>query len=266
MLILALDTTTRAGSVAVAKDGNIITIFVGDAGRTHSERLPGDIQKVLEQAGFQSADVDLYAVCSGPGSFTGLRVGIATIQGLALAHGRLVLPVSTLEALAWTALWSHTRSDIRSDTRSEPFARDDLIATWLDAQRREVFACVFAVPGPTWRPDRLVPGELPRLEQREAPAVGIPSNLVAQWGTQIDDRTIWIVGDAVDAATLGLMRSRGARVHRIVPGPLAAILARLAWLRVDEAVRPHAVRPVYVRRPDAELAREGRGGPPKLVI
>jgi tRNA threonylcarbamoyladenosine biosynthesis protein TsaB len=254
MVTLALDTTTRAGSLALAKDAASVATFVGDAERKHSERLPGDIQKLLDQAGFRSADIDRYAVCSGPASFTGLRVGIATIQGLALAHGRLVLPVSTLEALAWNALWSHTRSD----TRSEPFAPGDLVVAWLDAARREVFACVYAVPARPWEPELLTPGKLPRLEQREAPSVGHPSDLVAQWAPGFQDKKIWIVGEGVDTATLGQMHSHGARVHRIAAGPLAAVLARLAWLRVDEAVRPHAVRPVYVRRPDAELARERR--------
>ena len=110
MLILALDTTSRAGSVALARDAGVLDQQRGDPSRTHGERLPGDIGDLLERHGLTVADVDLYAVAAGPGSFTGLRVGIATIQGLALAHARPVVPVSALVALAHGALISSRRS------------------------------------------------------------------------------------------------------------------------------------------------------------
>ena len=75
MLILALDTTSRAGSVALARDAGVLDQQRGDPSRTHGERLPGDIGDLLERHGLTVADVDLYAVAAGPGSFTGLRVG-----------------------------------------------------------------------------------------------------------------------------------------------------------------------------------------------
>ena len=100
MVILALDTTTKAGSCALWRDGALVEQRPGDAARTHAERLPGDLADLLAAHGLTVKDVDLYAVASGPGSFTGLRVGIATIQGLALVHGRKVVAVSALEALA----------------------------------------------------------------------------------------------------------------------------------------------------------------------
>ena len=75
----------------------------GDPSRSHGEQLPGQLMAMLDDEGVALHDVDLFAVSIGPGSFTGLRVGIATIQGLALASGKPVVPVSTFDALAWQA-------------------------------------------------------------------------------------------------------------------------------------------------------------------
>ena len=100
MHILALDTTTREGSIAVARDRTLLYECAGDAARTHGERLPSDIMRALESAGIGLADLDLLAVAAGPGSFTGLRVGISAVQGLAMARSLRVVPVPTLEALA----------------------------------------------------------------------------------------------------------------------------------------------------------------------
>src|SRR5262245_22323963 len=103
MLILALDSTTRAGSVALVEDDGVLAERRGDAERSHAERLPRDLDAVLEAHGRRTSDVDLFAVAAGPGSFTGLRVGIATMQGLAFVHRRPLAAVSALEAMALMA-------------------------------------------------------------------------------------------------------------------------------------------------------------------
>src|SRR5687768_15064061 len=99
MLVLALDTTTRQGSIALTRDGVLLSTFSGDAGVTHGERLPGDVMCVLETHALKMSDVDLFAVAAGPGSFTGLRIGIATMQGLAMANGKPLLGISALDAM-----------------------------------------------------------------------------------------------------------------------------------------------------------------------
>ena len=99
MLVLALETVTRAGSVAVI-DGDLCRSTTGDPTRTHGERLPHDVTSWLARSGRTLADVDLFAIISGPGSFTGLRVGMAAVQGFALARDRRVVPVPTLDAIA----------------------------------------------------------------------------------------------------------------------------------------------------------------------
>src|SRR5688572_659244 len=129
MLVLALETATREGSVAIRDDGVCHAHATADPGRTHAERLPGELVDALAATGRTLADVDLFAVVSGPGSFTGLRVGIAAIQGLALATGRPVVAVPTLEALAAPLL--------------RQAAADRLVVPCLDGQRGEVFLAAY---------------------------------------------------------------------------------------------------------------------------
>ena len=117
---MALDTTSRAGSVALIDDGRIVDERAGDASRTHGERLPGE----LAALGVEWPSVDVFAVCAGPGSFTGLRIGIATIQGLALVGGRPAVGVSALEAVAQLA--------------SRGLAEGDTIGVWIEIGRAHV--------------------------------------------------------------------------------------------------------------------------------
>ena len=100
MITLALDTSTRTGSCAVLRGDDVLAEVPGDPRASHAERLPADLMTVLERARLALADVDVFAVATGPGSFTGLRVGIATMQGLALAAARPLVGVSALDALA----------------------------------------------------------------------------------------------------------------------------------------------------------------------
>src|SRR5262245_20183821 len=104
MFVLALDTTTRRGSVALARDGAVIGVTSGDPAITHGQRLPADLLRLLERHTLSVRDIDLFAVAAGPGSFTGLRIGIATMQGLALANGKPIVGVSALDALHHSVL------------------------------------------------------------------------------------------------------------------------------------------------------------------
>ena len=130
MIVLALDTTTRAGSAAVIDGGRIRAQLSGDATLTHGQRLPADLIRVVDQAGVALDDVDLLAVAAGPGSFTGLRVGIAAMQGIAFAKELKIVPVSALDALARDA----------ADGRRA-------VAAWMDAQRGQVYAALYAPGG-----------------------------------------------------------------------------------------------------------------------
>src|SRR5438552_13586472 len=136
MRVLALDTTGRAGSVALIEDGRILLEQQGDASRTHGERLPGE----LAALGAAFVSIDIFAVAIGPGSFTGLRIGIATIQGLALVGKRRVAGVSALEAHAQLA--------------SRTLGVGALVACWIDAQRGDVFSALYRVAdAPVFTPE-----------------------------------------------------------------------------------------------------------------
>jgi tRNA threonylcarbamoyladenosine biosynthesis protein TsaB len=227
MRVIALDSTTRAGSVALVEDDCVIDERGGDASRTHAERLPAEITALAEAHGLALADVDLYAVASGPGSFTGLRIGIATIQGLAFVHRRRIVGIPALEALAYAAA-----SDEAAGT---------LIAAWMDAHRRDVFAALYRVGDG-------------RLERVDDASVGDPASILARWRDRSSSPRI-VVGDGATAFSAEI--SRALPGAAIVPAmPIAGAIGRLAVARARDAVDPAAIRPLYVRRPDAVIARE----------
>jgi tRNA threonylcarbamoyladenosine biosynthesis protein TsaB len=227
VLVLALDTTTRSGSAAVVEDGAIRAELTGDASRTHGERLPADLMAALELASRTLEDVDVLAVAAGPGSFTGLRVGIAAIQGLAMATGKKIVPVSALDALA---AWA---SAAPRSPRS--------IAAWMDAQRGEVFAALYDASGTTVL----------------RPATSLtPDRTLDGWG---DAGPLRFIGDGA-VRYEAVIRERLGSAPAIVPSPpLAGVIGRLAVAHRERAVLPHAVVPIYIRRSDAELARARRG-------
>jgi len=239
MLVLALDTTTRAGSVAVAKDGRVLDLLAGDPTRPHAERLPADLVRSLDRAGATLGDVDVFAVAIGPGSFTGLRIGIAAIQGCAFAAGRPVVGVSALEALALAVSAAGSRGT------------DRRLGVWMDAQREEVFSALYTVAGA---------GPDARLETIEGPVVGDPATTAGRWHRLF--RTVWcpVAGDGAVRYRHLLSEIAGSPVVVIDPPPLAATMALVAEqrARAGESILPHAIRPLYVRRPDAELARDRR--------
>ena len=225
MVILALDTSSAAGSAAVLRDGVVVAERAGDASRTHGERLPRELMAVLEDARADLHDVTTFAVCTGPGSFTGLRVGIATMQGLAFAQRKLVVPVSAFEALA------RTRT-------TEPSA----VATWIDAHRGEVFACLFDADGRVLRePTSLPPAATLDLWLNN----GLATDAAIRFEGDGAGKYAAIIGERIAHATIASQ----------VP-LLAGTIARIADAARERAVTPHAVVPLYVRRPDAELARD----------
>lgn len=233
MLILALDTTTRAGSVAVvrARDGDdrVLALVPGDESRTHGERLPAELAAALDRAGVTREQIDLLAVAAGPGAFTGLRIGLAAMQGLAMTLSKPVVGVPTLLALA-------------AQVQKTGVA---FIAPWMDAQRGDVFATLI---------DAETAAEI------EAPIAERPAQVLERWRSRLAGRRGVFVGDAVsrDAAVIaaageGLWKTQA-------PAPLAPQIARLGNRLAEQgrAGPPHALSPVYVRRPDAEIEREKR--------
>ncbi len=102
-LILALDTSSKTTSMDIARGADIIKLFTARPGDTRSEHLWAEVESLLSEVGAAINDVELFSVCAGPGGFTGLRVGIAAVKGFALATGRPVIGVTSLEAAAMEA-------------------------------------------------------------------------------------------------------------------------------------------------------------------
>ena len=231
MKVLALDTTTRAGSVAIVDGDRVIDERGGDAARSHAERLPGEMLAIAAATQTPLASVDLFAVASGPGSFTGLRIGIATVQGVAFVQGRGMVGVSALEALAHCA--------------SVGLSAGAHVAAWIDAYRRDVFAALYRVTdAAAFDPDRLV--------ELDPPSVDSPAAIWARWSNELVVPSV-VIGDG---AVLYEAIVTPSRVMR--PPLLAGAIGRLAvsYVRRGGGVHPSAVHPLYVRRPDAEIARE----------
>jgi len=238
MLIVALDTTTRPGSCAVARDGAVVCEASGDSSREQASRLPAEIVAILTRAGAAIGDVGAFAVATGPGSFTGLRIGIASMQGLAFAQGKPLIGVSALDALAHIAGRLLPAGDPPGTDAWTLRAR---VATWVDAWRGEVYAA-------TYREGQLL----------EPPCVARPIDLLEAMGP---GPTLF-VGDGASAYRHLIVAARGAEARVADPAspPLAGTIARLAAAVYAEGQRPepHAIQPIYVRRPDAVLARASR--------
>jgi len=227
MITLALDTSTRTGGCAVLRGDDLLAEVPGEAARTHAERLPKDLMTALDRAEVALADVEVFAVATGPGSFTGLRVGIATMQGLALAAGRPLVGISVLDALVRSAMGTS-----RAGTR---------VATWVDAWRGEVYAALFA-----------------GVEAVEGASVELPDRILARLrGT----RTLFI-GDGAAAHRDVISQTMGlhGELAPMLEPPLAGIIGRLARAEVAAGRRPGPadIQPLYVRRPDVELTRDAR--------
>lgn len=223
--ILALDTATEVGSVALCTVGGIVVSRYFDVGLQHSQRLFREVEAALEAAGMAVGAVRAVAVAIGPGSFTGLRIGLSAAKGLCLAAAKDLVPVSTLEALAARL----------------PFARLPVCAV-LDARRREVYAALYdtttGVPVELAPPRAIAPAQ---LAQERAGAATI------------------YTGDGATAYR-DLLADHSAAQFAPLPcaRPHAGAIGWLAWSKLDKGQTADldSVEPAYLRSPDARpLAR-----------
>ena len=225
MRALGIDTATAIASVGLVTDGGVI-VRRQPMASSHARTLLPLVDEVLGAGGIDVAGLDLLAVSIGPGSFTGLRIGLAVVKGLALASGVPVVGVPTLEAYA-RALGP----------------RDGAVWPVLDARKGEVYAA-----GYRWQH-----GE---LEEIAAPAALAPASLAATLRPPCT-----LVGDGVDAyADLwsGIAGVTGLRLADHPPD--GAVVARrgAALLAADGPADLSALEPRYCRRSEAELHRAGR--------
>jgi tRNA threonylcarbamoyladenosine biosynthesis protein TsaB len=224
--------------IAAARDPDHVVVRRHDpdpgARPAHATALLPLVDEALAAAGLDLAQVRRLGVGVGPGSFTGLRIGIATVQGLAFVHRRRIVGVPVLEALAHAC-----SSDLPPGT---------LIAAWMDAHRRDVFTAAYRVTA-------AAPFSVGHLEEVDGPTVGDPASTLERWAIELGAGPAVFIGDGATLYDAEIRRALGG-AHVIAHPLLAGVIGRLALARVSDALDPADVRPLYVRKPDAIIARD----------
>ncbi len=226
MKLLAVDTSTRGCSVAVQDQEAALAEATYNGSRTHSRHVMPMVRSVLGLAGLAVADLDGFAVTLGPGTFTGLRIGVGTVKGLAEAAGKPVVGVSSLRALAEQANLD-----------------DRLIFPLIDARRGEVYFSRFR------RRDGILQRETPDAVAPPEEAIGAirePCLFVGSGAVLYRDALTKALGPLASFAPEGLHVIRAAIVANLG-------LARLSGVNPGDV---HALVPVYIRKSDAELNLE----------
>lgn len=226
MLTLAFESSAKAASVALCEDGRLISQVIQCSGLTHSRTLLPMAEDLLKNAETEMKQIDCFAVAQGPGSFTGIRIGIATVKGLAWAADKPCIGVSTLAAMAWNGV-----------------AAGGLICAVMDARRSEVYNALFRIED--GRPVRLCPDRAISLsalteelrERGEAP---------------------FLVGDGTELAS-AFFREQHLD-HRVPP---ENVRWQNAWGVAIEAAgkelcTSQELLPVYLRLSQAERERQAR--------
>lgn len=264
MCILTIDTSTKSGSLAIWCSSEETVDLIGDPSLTHGERLPNDIARLLELGKRNLADVEVFGVGIGPGSFTSLRVGIATVQALAVAQNRKVVPVPTLDAVAAARMIEKFPTVLLRSSDSD-LVRRMRILVWMDGQRGHVFAGLYTV-------ERTASG-VTRPLCIDGPRVGSPTEVLDSLRGVLNNLhtrlTLEVIGSAA-ARDKDLLLARLTNVSADVyiacgESALAPVMASLVAIKQYAAVGPEELQPLYVRRPDAVLARERGKNSQKLV-
>jgi len=226
MLILAIDTTSPAGSVALLRDVVVVSEVASAEEEQYSTRLFRDVDRVVREAGVTMPEVELYAVAAGPGSFTGVRVGLAAVKAWAEVYRKPVAAVSALEAMAFQSA-----------------AATGLIAGIADAHRGQLFAGLYE------RTER-------EMRRRSDDVVMPPAECMAYLVEQAA-RAPFVIRTAspeVVRAALAGSAAAGTPVET-ADAALAPSIGRLGYSRAQrgELVDALTLDAHYVRRSDAEL-------------
>lgn len=227
MNLLAIDTSGPVAGVCVLRDGAVAYEASALSGLTHSESMLPMIEEALTRCGLDISEIDLYACVTGPGSFTGVRIGVSLIKGMAHGAEKPCVGVDALEAMAA----GHATSDL-------------LICPLQDARAGQVYAAAFWGGMP---PVRVLPDEAVKLDlflQKALEAAG--------------EKKLLFLGDGVKPNRAAIEAALGDRAV-FAPANMmylrASGAAALAWEKRDEAVDCLTLMPVYLRAPQAERER-----------
>lgn len=226
MLTLAFESSARPASAALVRDGALISQYTQCSGLTHSRTLLPMAEDLLKNAETSMNDIDVFAVAHGPGSFTGIRIGVSAVKGLAWALEKKCVGVSTLEAMAWNGL-----------------AAGGITCPVMDARRGQVYNALFRIEA--GKPVRLCPDRALSLDELAADIVRL-------------DEPVFLVGDGTGLA-YDYLSGRG------IPCAAAPENLRWqnAWgvaMAASDKIPGTAddLLPVYLRLSQAERERQAR--------
>lgn len=230
MKILAVDSASKCASACVMDDGNIVSEFFLNNKLTHSQTLMPMIKKALDVSETNVNDIDLFAVSTGPGSFTGVRIGVSTIKGLALPENKPCVSVSTLEAMAYNFLHM-----------------DCIVCAVMDARCQQVYNATFEVKN----------RKIFRLTDDRAISI---NSLLHEFDNY--DKKIFLVGDGAHLCYNSL--DEKSEKFELAPELLmyqrASSVALVAMSKFENADTTDAVSlsPVYLRPCQAQRELENR--------
>ncbi len=229
MKILAVDTSTNTATAAILEDNKVLAEKVINFKKTHSQTLMPMIDEILQDTATDAAEIDLYVVANGPGSFTGLRIGVSTIKGMAHAQDKPVVEVSTLEGLAYNL-----------------FGCEYIVAPILDARRAQVYNGVYE-----WKDGVCMEITEPRALSIEECVEDLKRY----------NRKIVFLGDGVPVHYEYIIESMGDMAifaSASCNDQRASSLAVAGMVRIEEQKSSREVAPFYLRKPQAERELEER--------
>lgn len=228
MKILALETSAKAVSAAVTEDGKVLASGYQDTGLTHSRTLMPIVEHILKNTDLTVQDCDVIAVAAGPGSFTGIRIGVSAAKGLAFAAEKPAVGVSTLAAMARNVAWL-----------------DGLVICAMDARRQQVYNALFQAENGTLT--RLTPDRAISLEDLAAEVKG-------------DHRPKIIVGDGARLCYNALSEQgiscRMAPPHLVMQSAVSVALEAEALAKDGHLATAQDLQPVYLRPAQAQRLRD----------
>lgn len=227
MLTLGLDTTAGTASAAILSNEKLLCEYTLNSGNTHSQTLLPMIENMLGLLGKKTSDIDLYACAAGPGSFTGVRIGTATVKGLAAPFDTPCVPVSALEALAQNLV-----------------GYEGILCPVMNARRQQVYTALFASDG----------RELRRLDEDRAMAVEELAAILRKM-----DKPVYFTGDGYDLVWTLTDRITPERL-RYQSAASVALCGYKKYTRAEDKTgfTADALLPTYLRKPQAQREREER--------
>ncbi len=223
MRILGIDTATMISGIGVVEDGHTLADFRYNVKLTHSEVLLSHIDRLLKNLNLELGDLNGLSISVGPGSFTGLRIGLATVKGLSFALGKPVVGVPTLDALAF----------LSNDCRYP-------LVPILDAKKKQIYAAVYDAKGN-------------KIKRKSSYFVVDLSDLVKRIPKEVA-----FTGPGIKIFRQELKKAMGKKAHFLKGEktlPSGAAVAYLGWERFkrNEKEHPSSLVPIYVRKSEAEL-------------